>query len=126
MGDWDPILVIDDDVEVATTLARTLTELGHRVLEANTGAEGLEAVRQHAVSLVLVDLRLPDMDGVQVMRQIQQRADPPEIIIITGYATLDSAIEAVEAGTAGYLVKPINVARLGAIVRRVLERRSLV
>ncbi|HYM66847.1 MAG TPA: response regulator, partial [Patescibacteria group bacterium] len=124
--DPEAILVVDDDRDVASTVSDHLTREGHAVTLAYSGADGLARLREGAVALLLVDLRLPDMEGTQVMRAAQQLAAPPEIIIMTGYATVDSAIQAVEGGTAGYLEKPFEMSRLGAIVRRVIERRRLV
>ena len=124
--DPEAILVVDDDRDVASTVSDYLTREGHAVTVVYTGAEGLARLRAGSIALLLVDLRLPDMDGTDVMRAAQRLDFPPEIVIMTGYATVSSAIQAVEGGTAGYLEKPFEMPRLGAIVHRVIERRRLM
>lgn len=92
----EPILIVDDDHAVIDTVRDYLTHEGHAVVTATTGAEGLVRLSEGPVGLVLVDLQLPDMDGTQMMRAAQRLAAPPEVIIVTGHATVDSAIQAVE------------------------------
>jgi len=123
--DPESILIVDDDRDVAATLREYLTREGYAVATAETGAQGLDRLRQGGIALLLVDLHLPDMDGTLVMRAAQQLTGSPEVVVITGYATVDSAVQAV-GGTAGYLMKPIELPRLGGIVRRVFDRRRLV
>jgi PAS domain S-box-containing protein len=122
----EAILVVDDDRDVASTVSDYLTREGHDVTVVYTGAEGLARLRAGSIALLLVDLRLPDMDGTDVMRAAQRLDFPPEIVIMTGYATVDSAVQAVEGGSAGYLEKPFEMPRLAGIVRRVIERRRLM
>lgn len=124
--DPEAILIVDDDRDVVSTVSEYLTREGHAVSRAYTGAEGLARLREGEIALLLVDLQLPDMDGTQVMRAAQLLADPPEVVVVTGHATVDSAVQAVEGGSAGYLLKPFEMPRLGGIVRRVIERRRLV
>jgi DNA-binding NtrC family response regulator len=76
--------------------------------------------------LLLLDLKLPDMDGTRVMEEVLKLTAPPDIVYVTGEASLDSAIKAVEGGTAGYILKPVDPSRLDAIVRRIWERRRLL
>ncbi len=121
----DVVLVIDDDPAVTQTLRDYIAAEGHAVAVAHTGAAGLQRIREGGVGLVLLDLFLPDMKGTAVMREALRDPAPPEFIIVTGHATLDSAIEAVEGSAAGYLPKPVDFPRLGMIVRRVFERRRL-
>jgi len=123
--DPESILIVDDDRDVAATVGDYLTREGYAVATAETGAQGLERLREGGVALLLVDLHLPDMDGTLVMRAAQQLTSCPEVVVITGYATVDSAVQAV-GGTAGYLMKPLELPRLGGIVRRVFDRRRLV
>jgi PAS domain S-box-containing protein len=125
MGEREAILVIDDDPEVALLLSEFLEREGYPVVVARTGAEGLERVRRLPFALVLLDLEIPDIEGAVIMRQAERLEMPPEVIVVTAHATLDSAIQAVERRNAGYIVKPIDLTRLGAIVARVFERRRL-
>ncbi|HZP35938.1 MAG TPA: GAF domain-containing protein [Methylomirabilota bacterium] len=124
--DSESILVVDDDRAVASSVREYLTQEGHTVALAHSGHDGLTRLRDGAIALVLVDLRLPDMDGIELMQAARRLPDPPEIVVITGYATITSAVQAMEGGIAGYLEKPFQMPRLAAVVQRVLERRRLV
>ena len=121
----DTILIVDDNERLADTLRSFVEERGYAALTAHTGREGLRALREHPVSLVLLDLLLPDIDGITVMKEAQRIAPAVDIVIVTGHATLDSAVAAVEGGAAGYVLKPVDLSRLGALIARVLERRQL-
>ena len=125
MGEQDAILVVDADPEAALLLSDFLEREGYSVVVAATGDEGLRRIRQERFALVLLDLSLPDTDGTALMRAAGLVEAPPEIIVVTGHATLDSAIQAVESRSAGYIVKPVDLGRLSAIVARVFERRRL-
>lgn len=126
MGERDAILLIDDDPDVVLLLGDFLEREGYSVVGAGTGAEGLRLIREGSFALVLLDLFLPDTDGISVMREAQKLDAPPEFIIVTGHASLDSAILAVEGRTAGYILKPVDLPRLAVIVGRVFERRRLM
>src|SRR3989475_4288174 len=121
----ESILIVDDEQLVAETLKEGLERQGHRCLIAGTGAEALRCLRSTTVALVLLDLGLPDMNGIEVMRTALRQGSDPDILIMTGQASADSAMEAVEGDTVGYILKPIQLPRLAGIVRRVLERRRL-
>ena len=125
MGEQDAILVIDHDPDAALLLSDFLEREGYAVAVARTGAEGLRLIRRDAFALVLLELDLPDADGASLMREAGRMDTPPEIIVVTGRATLDSAIQAVESRSAGYILKPIDLPRLGGIVARVFDRRRL-
>ncbi len=124
--DPERILVLDDEPEVAAFLAEFLEQRGYDVVTAHSGAAGLAILREGRVGLLLLDLRLGDMDGSQVMEEVQKLPSPPDIVCVTGEASLDAAIKAVEGGTAGYILKPVDPARLDPIVRRIWERRRLL
>jgi PAS domain S-box-containing protein len=125
MGEQDAILVIDHDPDAALLLSDFLERQGYAVAVARTGAEGLRLIHQNTFALVLLELDLPDADGESLMREAGRMDTPPEIIVVTGRATLDSAIQAVESRSAGYILKPIDLPRLGGIVARVFDRRRL-
>ncbi|MBI4592939.1 MAG: GAF domain-containing protein [Candidatus Rokubacteria bacterium] len=126
MNDRDGILLVDDDQELAAALGEFLEREGYPVTVAGTVEDGLAALRRAPVSTLLLDLRLPDGDGLVVMREAQRLAEPPDVVIVTGHATLDSAIAAVEAGAAGYVLKPVDLPRLGRLLERLTERRRLL
>jgi PAS domain S-box-containing protein len=125
MGEQDAILVVDADPEAALHLSDFLEREGYSIAVAGTGGEGLRRVRQERFALVLIDLELPDIDPTLIVTEAGRVEAPPEVIVVTGRATVDSAIQAVESRSAGYIVKPVDLVRLGAIVARVFERRWL-
>jgi PAS domain S-box-containing protein len=125
MGEQDAILVVDADPEAALLLSDFLEREGYSVAVAATGGEGLRRMRQERFALLLIDLELPDIDPTVLVTEAGRVEAPPEVIVVTGRATLDSAIQAIETRSAGYIVKPVDLSRLGAIVARVFERRRL-
>ncbi|MFQ5899413.1 MAG: GAF domain-containing protein [Candidatus Methylomirabilia bacterium] len=126
MKEQNLILVVDDDREFASMLREFLEREGHAVIVAGSGQEALRALRQTPISVVLLDLLLPDIGGVELMSEAQRLDSRPEVVIITGNATLDSAIKAVKAGAGGYIVKPVDLTRLGELIDSLLERRLLI
>jgi DNA-binding response OmpR family regulator len=119
------ILVIDDDKQVRGYLSRMLSEVGGFSVEvARTAEEGLQKIQSVMFDLVLVDLRLPDMDGLQLITEIVN--SKPEIltVLITGHASIDSAVEALKRGASDYLTKPFNLDELLARLRRVLLEKK--
>ena len=121
----DTILVVEDDPRSADLLKEFLKDEAHPVIVARTGAEGRTILQETPVCLVLLDLVLPDMNGFDLLQDAQRLDTPPDVIVITGHASLDSAIKAIEAGAAGYILKPVAAASLRTLVRKVTERRRL-
>jgi DNA-binding NtrC family response regulator len=122
-----PVLVVDDEPEVASLLQEFLQERACRVTVAGTGGEGRHALSRTPFEIVIVDLRLPDLDGITLMREALKidLDPPPDVVLITGNATVDSAVAAVDAGAAGYLCKPLDFDELARLVDRLRERRML-
>ncbi|MFH0976476.1 MAG: response regulator [Spirochaetota bacterium] len=118
------ILIIDDDSNIRKTLSDVLTVKGFDVSSACNGEEGLDLLKQIQANLVIVDLGLPDMPGLDVLGRI--KADNPytEAIILTGNASLDSAIEATNRGAFSYLTKPYDIDQLLLHIRRALEKQE--
>ena len=121
MDDGD-ILIIDDRSGPRDSL-RIILKDSHRVRTANSGPEGLEMIRQQKPDLVFLDIRMPEMDGVEVMRRIKDIDPDIEVSIITAYAAVDSAQEAVRCGALDYLTKPFAVSDVRDVVERALQRR---
>ena len=94
----ETILVVEDDPQSAMLLRDFCEQEGHPVITATTGAEARAALGEHVIALVLLDLRLPDVDGVKLMREIRQGERPPDVIITTAHAGRESAIAAIRRG----------------------------
>jgi len=112
------ILVIDDEVFVRELLEEYFDRLDHEVTTADSGEAGIEAVRAAKFGVVLVDLKMPGKDGIETLREIR-RIDPLCLIVImTGYPTIDSSIEALRAGAYDYIIKPFKLSELREVVDR--------
>lgn len=114
------VLIIDDEVDLLRTYERILRRLGYDVLTAERGQTGLSIAQSKEVALVVVDLRLPDVDGLDVVRAIRAGPDPPPVIVVTAFASAATRHAALQAGAAGYLSKPFSVLALTALVRDTL------
>lgn len=120
------VVVIDDDQAIRISCRRILSRQGYEVEVFERGADGLARVRQAAPPLLLVDLKMPEMDGFQVLEEVR-RVDPGVVVVvITGYATIATAVEAMKAGAYDFLPKPFTPDELRLVVERGLERRNLI
>ncbi len=120
------ILVIDDEEGIRAGCRRVLEPEGYVVEVAATGREGLEKFRQQPADVVLIDVMLPDMRGVELLEPIRQQDPDAVCIIITGYATVELAVQAIKAGAYDFLSKPFTADVLLMTVRQGLERRRLL
>jgi DNA-binding NtrC family response regulator len=119
------ILIIEDDRALSAALATTLTDLGHEPAQAADGQSGLAWLRDNRADAVLLDLRMPGMDGLEVLRRIRKTADPPAVVVLTAVATAENTIEAMRLGAADHLTKPIGRADLAKLLERVLPPASM-
>lgn len=119
------ILVVDDERLIRWSLQQQLTREGYTVLEAETGAEALARVRAEAPDLVLLDLRLPDADGVELLERIRAVDREILVIMITAHGGVESAVRAMKLGACDYLNKPINLEELRLTIQKALEARTL-
>jgi DNA-binding response OmpR family regulator len=118
------ILVVEDEVMTRKAIVRALNLLGYRANAAGAGSEALEALRTLSYDVMLLDLRMPGIDGVEVMRRVRVSHPNLQVIVFTAYATVESAIEALRAGAVEYLLKPCSIPDIEAAIRRALERRQ--
>ncbi len=119
------ILVADDDPVARDLLAEVLAKEGYQVRAAAGGHECLELARTGPVDLALVDLRMPDLDGLEVLRQLQVLHPDVPTLILTAFAGIETAIDALRAGAYDYLSKPFRMEEIRLVVRRALEQRRL-
>jgi len=117
------ILVVDDEEIARTNMEYILRKEGYQVSTAANGLEALEKTRKREFDLILTDLKMEKMDGIQLLESVKQTAPHTDIVMITGYATVSSAVDALKKGAAHYLPKPINLDELRATVREILERK---
>ena len=121
------LLIIDDDDVVRASLAAYLEDSGFSVLQAGNGQEGLQVFDERQPDLVICDLRMPQMGGLELIRQVSERAPEVPVIVVSGAGVMSDAVEALRLGAADYLIKPLeDLAVLEHSVRRALERARLV
>src|SRR5262249_8755576 len=119
------VLVIDDDKALADSIGESLARKGHAVTVATSGKAGAAKVEADEYDVVLTDLKMGDVDGLQVERRVGKSLPVAEVYVITGYGDVKTAVEAMKLGAAHYLLKPIDLAELRAIVEKAGERVRL-
>ena len=118
------ILVIDDDQVVLKTLAGTLKLEGYNVTIAQTGKEAIEKSNSRFFNLALIDIRLPDMEGTELLTAMKETTPKMIKLIVTGYPALANATEAINKGADGYIVKPVNMTTLLETVKEHLKKQQ--
>ena len=119
------ILIIDDDTSLRRVLEYNLQEAGYQVSAAASGEEGLRLFGEDTPSLVITDMKMPGMDGMQVLKNIKERSPETLVIMITAFGTVDIAVEAMKAGAYDYITKPFNRDELRLTVAKALQLTGL-
>ena len=115
------ILVIDDEAIIRKSCERSLTPEGFEVVSAASGHEALEILEKGSFPLVLLDLKMPDMDGMEVLKQIKAKWPETKVIMITGYSTVETAVQALRLGAYNHLEKPFAPDKLLSAVKEAFE-----
>jgi len=119
------ILLVEDEVNMARTLAKNLERAGHAVEHAPHGEAALARLGEASFDVVLTDLKMPVMDGMALMRAMHERGLPPAVVVLTGYGTIESAVEAMKLGAADYLIKDARPQEILLTIERVLRLGAL-
>jgi DNA-binding NtrC family response regulator len=119
------VLIVDDDAALRRAVATALTDLGHVAAQAEDGEAALAWLARHRADAVLLDLRMPGMDGMEVLRRLRARTDAPPIAVLTAVPTSENTIEAMRLGAADHLAKPIGRDGLRALLERMLPRAGM-
>jgi len=119
------VLIIDDEEFHAETLAESLQRVGYECVVARTGSRGAKRIDQEDWDVILTDLKMPDMDGLAILRKAKQDLPEAEVVVITGHGDVKTAVEAMKAGAAHFLEKPVNLVELRATVDKAAERLRL-
>ncbi|MBU8869254.1 MAG: sigma-54 dependent transcriptional regulator [Gemmatimonadales bacterium] len=120
------ILVVDDEKTQRETLARAVASWGHEVLIAGDAEEAQAQVKGHPIDLILTDLRMPGLSGLELLERCRQNRPDIGVILMTAYGTIENAVEAMKTGAVDFLPKPIDLDQLEAIVNRALAMKNLV
>jgi len=119
------ILIVEDDPLVRKTLASQLAKKGFEITAAETGEDGVRAFGETAPDLVLLDVRLPDIDGLEVLRRIRERNRRAVILVMTAFDDMKTTVEAIKLGAFEYLVKPLNMTELDLAIEKAFQVRAL-
>ena len=119
------ILVIDDEETMRDSCRQTLSRDGSRVAVAEDGSRGLAMLKKESFDLVILDLKMPGLSGMEVLKKIKEEDPEVVVVVITGYATVESAVEAMKIGAYDFIPKPFTPESLRAIVKRALDKREL-
>ncbi len=119
------ILIIDDEPGIRTVLTDILEDEHYSVYCAENGFEGFEILNEHAIDIVILDVWLPKMGGIDILKKIKEDYPETEVIIISGHATIDLAVKAVKLGAFDFLEKPLSLERIITLIRNALEMRKL-
>jgi len=120
------ILVLDDDPDTTEILAHLLSGQGYRVEVAASPKQGMEKLTSHQFHILILDLRLPGMDGIDVLKKIREKDRDLAVIVLTGYPSVESAVASLKGGVSDYVEKPIDSAKLLGAVRAVVEEKGLM
>ncbi|HEU4596697.1 MAG TPA: sigma-54 dependent transcriptional regulator [Pyrinomonadaceae bacterium] len=119
------ILVAEDEANLRLVIQKELQRMGHDVRVAPDGEAALRLLEESNVDVLLADINMPRLDGMELLRRLHQRPNPPEVIMLTGHATVETAIEAMKLGAYDYLSKPYHISELDALVKQAAEKRRL-
>lgn len=123
MSEKIKLLIVDDEVQFLNALAQRLEIRGFHVTKATNGAEALQAARGDKFDLALLDLKMPGLDGKEVLQLLKKEHKHLEVIILTGHGSLDSAVECTKLGAFGYLPKPYELENLIKVLKEAYEER---
>ncbi len=115
------ILVVDDEAKMRRLLEIMLTQMGHIVHQAENGQAALDFLSDHTVDLVITDLRMPELDGIGLLRMLREQQNEVPVIVVTAYGTVESAVEAMKYGASDYIIRPFELDAVEAAVQRALK-----
>jgi len=119
------ILFVDDEREMLSTIQAYLSQEGHKVTVTDNGRNAVGLLKKHVFDVVITDLNMPELSGLELLKAVKEIRSDTEVIIVTGYGSIESAIAALKLGGYDYLQKPVNLERLRLLVERILEKKRL-
>ena len=119
------VLVVDDEPAERDGLARLVGQWGYEVETAASGEEALDFIERQHPAVVLTDLMLPEMTGLDLLQRLKETGRPPVVLLVTGHGSVESAVEAMRHGAFDYLTKPVDATRLQVLLEKSIEQESL-
>ena len=120
------VLVVDDEESIRSVLRQALTDAGHHVLLASDGEQALELLRTNDIEVMLLDMRMPGLSGLDVLSEVRVLSPDTYVIMVTAIAELSTAVDAMKQGAYDYVAKPFGLDDVTMAVQRALERRTLI
>ncbi len=118
------VLLVDDEIEFVETLAKRLNKRGFNTLYTTSGKDAMEKIKKEQFDVAVIDVRMPEMDGITLLGEIKQVQPLVEVILLTGYASIQSGIEGMKKGAFDYLMKPTDIDELIKKIRDAYERKK--
>ncbi len=125
MPETDSILVVEDEAGTRATLSAILEDAGYEVTELEKGAKAQKMIRSHSFNVIITDIRLPDVGGLEILELAKEINPDVAVIMMTGYASIETAVNAVNEGAYAYFVKPINPDEIKTTVINALKQQRL-
>ncbi|HHT9116718.1 MAG: sigma-54-dependent Fis family transcriptional regulator [Planctomycetes bacterium] len=125
MGKKPNILFTDDEKTFRNIMAKELTRMGYNVTSCDSGAETLKNMQERDFDVVILDMNMPTMNGIETLKRLKEMESTTEVIVLTGQGSIESAVQAIKLGAYDYLTKPCQLAELNALLQRALEKRQL-
>ena len=119
------LLIAEDEMNLGLVLQKELARLGHHVMLVHDGEAALRAARENEFDVALLDIMMPVIGGIEALRELRKQEQPPEVLMMTGHATVETALQAMKLGAYDYLTKPCHIRELEAIINKAYEKRQL-
>ena len=119
------ILLVDDEAVFANNMSKLLTRRGYQVTAVNSGDEALRALMDTPFDVMVLDLKMPGMDGIATMHEMKKLGLFTEVLILTGHGSIDTALEAIQIGAYDYVTKPCEIAELVSKIEAAFERKAI-
>src|SRR5437764_2089386 len=121
----EAVLIVDDEPAILNSLSKSLEDEGHQVIVAKSGQEALKVIANEAPALVLLDIMMPEMDGLETLKRAREQAPKLQILMMSGHGTIETAVKAMRLGAYGFIEKPMTLENVVQQVRHALETYRL-
>jgi DNA-binding NtrC family response regulator len=122
----EKVLLVDDEEEFVETLAERMRSRGMEVATSNSGGDALDLVESEPYDVVVLDLQMPGMDGIEVLERIKKRKPDIQVVLLTGHATVEKGVEAMKHGALEFLEKPIDLSKLSEVIQKAKAEKMVL